>query len=403
MTIGRFIASLLIAGILGSTLAIAPLAVSTTAAIAQERPKTLFEFLFRNRREARPRREVPAERPAVRTTKRRATAPQTQARRSAPPEPASVEKSEQARTVLVLGDFMAGGLAEGLEEVFAQRADIRVVSRANGSSGLVRDDFYDWPAEAPAILEAEQPAAIVLMLGSNDRQQMRVGDSREDVRSDAWSREYAARAEEFARLLTGTKTPVIWVGLPPFRFSNMSSDMLAFNDVYRGAATDAGAVFVDIWDGFADENGGFVTTGPDINGQPVRLRAGDGINLTGPGKRKIAFYVEKPLARALGGSRFDSLPEPGSPDLVGPPVFDTGPRTIDRTPPIALDDPELDGGDELLGAVVLPATDTHANGTQPGANLNADAPAGRVDNFARRASPAGTAESEITNAVPARE
>ena len=40
---------------------------------------------------------------------------------------------------------------------------------------------------------------------------------------------------------------------------------------------------MDIWDGFVDENGAYVSTGPDINGQPARLRAGDGINLTKAG------------------------------------------------------------------------------------------------------------------------
>ena len=76
--------------------------------------------------------------------------------------------------------------------------------------------------------------------------------------------------------------------------------MLAFNDIYRKAAEGAGAEFVDIWDGFVDENGAYVSTGPDINGQPVRLRAGDGINLSKAGKRKVAFYAEKPLNKLLG-------------------------------------------------------------------------------------------------------
>ena len=35
--------------------------------------------------------------------------------------------------------------------------------------------------------------------------------------------------------------------------------------------------------------------GPDMNGQPVRLRGSDGISLSKPGKRKVAFDVEKPL------------------------------------------------------------------------------------------------------------
>ena len=40
--------------------------------------------------------------------------------------------------------------------------------------------------------------------------------------------------------------------------------------------------------------------GPDMNGQPVRLRGSDGISLSKAGKRKVAFYVEKPLNKLLG-------------------------------------------------------------------------------------------------------
>ncbi len=43
-----------------------------------------------------------------------------------------------------------------------------------------------------------------------------------------------------------------------------------------------------------------MSTGPDLNGQPARLRANDGINLARPGKRKVAFYTEKPLYKLLG-------------------------------------------------------------------------------------------------------
>ncbi len=49
-----------------------------------------------------------------------------------------------------------------------------------------------------------------------------------------------------------------------------------------------------------DENGKFVISGSDINGQQVRLRGSDGINFTKAGKRKLAFYVEKEIRRVLG-------------------------------------------------------------------------------------------------------
>ncbi|MCB1468137.1 MAG: DUF459 domain-containing protein, partial [Rhizobiaceae bacterium] len=207
-------------------------------------------------------------------------------------------------------------------------------------------DVYDWPEEIADIIEKEKPAVVVLLIGSNDRQQMRVNGDREAVRSDAWTKEYANRAEVLAKAIAETSTPMLWVGLPSFKSTSMSEDILAFNEIYRSTATTTGAAFVDVWDGFIDEEGAYVTSGPDINGQQVRLRTSDGINLTSAGKRKIAFYAERPLAKLLGLSvspaSIAALPDIG--------LDPRSPVPLDRTVPMSLDDPALDGGLELMGA-----------------------------------------------------
>lgn len=266
-----------------------------------------------------------------------------------PPPPPVVEKAPDAKVVLVVGDFLAGGLAEGLIAAYAENPNIRVVDRTSGSSGFVRDDFYDWPGEIKAILEAEKPDAVAVMIGSNDRQQMVVDGTREEKRSDPWNKAYERRVAAFAGALRGHGKPFVWVGVPAFKSPAMSSDMLAFNDIFRKTAEEYGGAFVDIWDGFVDENGAFATTGPDINGQPVRLRASDGINLTRQGRRKVAFYAEKPLERLFDTAARPALAAPSAVPEGGP---DAALERIDRTAPVSLSGPELDGGEELLGRTV---------------------------------------------------
>ncbi|MGF7005555.1 SGNH/GDSL hydrolase family protein [Aminobacter sp. BE322] len=303
---------------------------------------------------------------------------------SKPAEPALpvVEKLPDARVVLVIGDFLGAGIAEGLSTVFAENAKIRIVDRTSGSSGFVRDDYYNWPEKAQELIAQEKPAVVVVMLGSNDRQQMRVGENREPAMSPAWMKEYTARAEQFAKTLSDTKVPFLWIGMPAFKSSKMSTDMLAFNDIYRTVTEASGKEFVDVWDGFVDENGAFVTSGPDINGQPVRLRSDDGINVTRAGKRKLAFYAEKPLNKLLGitpqGTEVAvpaSLPQ-ATPGELNVPV------NIDRTVPVSLSDPELDGGTELMGGQAASPGDPNS----PGGKLVVQgvapaAPPGRVDDF----------------------
>ena len=156
--------------------------------------------------------------------------------------------------------------------------------------------------------------------------------------------------------------------------------MTTLNTIYRASVEKAGGEFVDIWDGFVDEDGKFVISGSDINGQQVRLRGSDGINFTRAGKRKLAFYVEKEIRRLLG----DAATGPGLKgdlkDLVvmTPPAADA---EITKTQPISLADPALDGGTALLGGTVL-----KGNGKSPREKLvekgeTADAPLGRVDDF----------------------
>ena len=316
------------------------------------------------------------------------------ARPAAPPAPVA-EKAPDARTVLVVGDFMAGGLAEGLDEMFAENPGIRVVDRSKGSSGFVRDDFYDWRNEIGPLLESEKPAAVVVMIGSNDRQQMRVGDGREPPRSEGWTREYEARAAAFAKAVAAARTPLLWVGVPAFKAGRMTADMLAFNGIYKEAAEGSGGEFVDIWDGFVDENGAFVSTGPDVSGQPVRLRADDGINLTRAGKRKVAFYAEKPLLKLLGlASPAGVAPEPlpAGPSSPAPGGAES-PAVADRTQPMRLDDPALDGGGELLGAPsdTAPAQGLLMQGAAPRA--------GRADDFSWPA-PAGPAADATGATTP---
>jgi hypothetical protein len=369
-------------------------AVLRPPAAAQERSGfgwSLRDMLFPRRQDVFP----PAPRVAPKA-KKKSSAPRQPAE---PPAPV-VEKAPDARVVLVVGDFMASGLAEGLGVVFAENPDVAVVDATKGSSGFVRDDFYDWPAEIDAIVKQNKPSAVLVMLGSNDRQQMQVADSREVPLSDAWTSEYKARTEKFGRTIAADKVPFLWVGQPSFKIDRMTSDMLAFNDIYRAAAEASGGEFVDIWDGFADENGAFVSTGPDINGQPVRLRADDGINMTRAGKRKLAFYAEKPLLKILGLAAPDGNPATAPAGSQAPvnPGETPASATPDRTPPMLLGDPALDGGTELLGAVPPAAA------IPPGAEgMAIDGQPGRADDFSwPPVQPAATATGsgpETTTAI----
>ena len=363
-------------------LALAVAGAFYTPARAQDQGWSLRDLLFPRRSE---RYELlgPVDRFPPRPKKARKPRPPSQQPATTAAETPAVEKADDAKVILVIGDFLAAGLAEGLDNAFADNPQVRVVDRSKGSSGFVREDFYNWPQQVGAIIAAEKPAAVVAMLGSNDRQQIQVGEAREAPLSEAWTNQYTQRTKAFGGAVAATKVPFLWVGMPAFKSSKMTADMLAFNDIYRSAAQQSQGEFIDIWDGFVDENGAFVSTGPDINGQPVRLRADDGINMTRAGKRKIAFYAEKPLTKILG------LPALDSPGLLHVPAGEPArepeagapPAAVDRTVPMLLSDPALDGGSELLGAVPVARGDATTD-------LTPTHVPGRADDFSGPPKPA---------------
>ncbi|MBB3595456.1 hypothetical protein FHX08_005868 [Rhizobium sp. BK529] len=322
-----------------------------------------------------PRRQQPRRRPPV---AQKAITP-TRTMPVAPAEPV-VQKLDSAQKILVVGDFLAGGLGDGLTAAFETSPGVVVEARSNVSSGLVRDDYYNWPGELPKMIDELKPAMVVVMIGANDRQQMVTDAGKEKFRTDGWFTEYQRRVLAFGKEVTNRKIPLLWVGLPAFEPDSMTADAVQMNQLYRNQTESIGGEFVDIWDGFVDENGKFIVTGSDINGQQVRLRTTDGINLTQAGRRKLAFYVEKPARRILGTQ--------ASPDLVrldsgNLPALTLPANPVEHTQPISLSDPNLDGGAELLGAnTTSPATLTKSpRDLLVERGEMAPAPAGRIDDY----------------------
>ncbi len=296
-----------------------------------------------------------------------------------------VVKQENAKKVLVIGDFLAGGLADGLEKRLADVGSIVVVDKSRGLSGFVRSDVIDWPARLKPLIEEHKPSYVVAMLGTNDRQQIRIGGKRYNKRLPEWDVEYAKRVTALGNVLKESGLPFSWVGLPPVRFKSMNKDFLYFNETYAKAAEAESGSFIDVWDGFADADGNYSRSGPDVNGQIVLLRPKGGINLTKAGKERLAYYVEAPILRALGGRAGPALAgadiEFSEPELPKPVEYD--PVKTGKTVVIRLDDPSADGDQVLAGATINASISTVKPPVVPVLNI-ASRPVrreGRIDNY----------------------
>ena len=309
--------------------------------------------------------------------------------------------------IAVIGDSLSIFLAQGLQEIYADRPAVTFTRRNRESSGLVRDDYHDWPKALRELLAAGQTFdAVVIMIGSNDRQQLRDENGVHEPRSERWNELYAKRVEAIIAIARERKVPLIWIGMPTMRADRFRADMLAFNDIYRREAKTAGIAYVDVWEAFAAEDGDYVINGPDVGGEIVRLRTADGVHFTKAGARKLAFFADKEIQKvvALRQERnpppvIASAPDPGqlpdgvrsSPQInITPALPEPKALTVDLLPPppaprplqgpvIVLTAPPTTPGGQLL-APRSPAQSRDASNVFVGGQPTS-AKSGRADDF----------------------
>jgi uncharacterized protein len=271
--------------------------------------------------------------------------------------------------IMVFGDAMADWLAYGLELAYADSPEIGILRRHRTNSGLIRTEvrndphgeYPDWPKAAREMIAGEKPKFVLMMVGVNDRRQLReaaqvapaprvtrqapqpVDDSAAleldkpvpdksvpepaapgdrqtlEFRTDAWSEAYSRRIDDTIAALKTSGVPVFWVGLPPLRGQKSAADIPFLNDLYRSRADKAGIIYIDVWDGFVDEDGRYAQSGPDFEGQTRRLRTSDGVYFTQAGARKLAHYVEREVQRWLSArARAGGVGDPRRAEGRGP-------------------------------------------------------------------------------------
>jgi uncharacterized protein len=340
--------------------------------------------------------------------------------------PPATPREDATVKIVVMGDANADWLAYGLEDAFSEQPEIGIVRKHRTASGLIRYDQRrdgEWPQVAREIIAAEKPKFVVMMIGNNDRETIREkapppapanaqsiqpppplpapapdlerqpveqqhshltpAQARQadygpwEFQSEKWEDAYIKRIDATIAVLKSGGVPVIWVGLPSQRDTEASANSSYLNEIYRGRAEKAGIVYVDVWDGFVDEDGKFSPQGPDYLGQTRRLRTSDGVYFTKFGARKLAHYVEREIEHSLSSQRVPvALPVPADPEhreregkpggsirpTVGPVVPLTGAK---------------EGSEVLLGGP----------GESPGATVGLSAseavaaPSGRADDF----------------------
>ena len=209
-------------------------------------------------------------------------------------------KVDPTTFVVVMGDTLGDLLAGGLDEALGDIPTATVVRKSRIDSGLVRNDYYDWPKAVRELLSSDQKITVgVMLIGANDRQVIREGDLVHEPLSERWQELYRERVDAIVQAFSERRIPLIWVGAPPVQNGRLSADLSVMNDIFRQRTERGGGTYVDLWQGFVDGENRYSAMGADLSGQIARLRTGDGIHFTRSGARKAAHFADVALRRML--------------------------------------------------------------------------------------------------------
>ncbi len=215
--------------------------------------------------------------------------------------------------LLVVGDWVAGGMVEGLVEGFSNDPRVQITRKHQAVPTLFRGELDDDLKALDQGLSKDKAHIAVVMMSTGDRVSLRLPNlpRRAQVGSEEWKAEYGLRIDRIMRLLKNRQAAVYWVGLPVLRRADANEDAQMMNEIIRSRALLNGVRFVDVYQGFA-EDGEFAAYGPDLTGKNRRLRDSDGIGFTGTGYRKLAHFVETEIKRDLVQARAErSIPLAG--------------------------------------------------------------------------------------------
>jgi uncharacterized protein len=274
--------------------------------------------------------------------------------------------SDGVYRILVIGDSMAGGLGAGMSRMVTPDSGFEIVNRFNESSGLTRPDFYDWAGAVPKIMEGKNFNAVVVLIGLNDRQDIRKDNFRYVFNTPDWIKSYQANIDAVMDALKAQNVKVFWLGEPPMGDPTYDADMKTVTALQKERVLAKGATFIDTRPLLLSADGAYMDVGPDDTGEIRKLRQRDGVTFFKQGNNKFGQLILAAIENTISGTP----PDANSPVAAAP--------TQDQAPPAG---PVFGQNDANGAAVLLNSGDVIASaspgvaGAKPAAVLDVNAPA----------------------------
>ena len=300
------------------------------------------------------------------------------------------------KRILVIGDQMAGGMGAGITRMAENDDTIQVANRFNESSGLVRPEIYDWAAAIPKMAEGKDFTTAFVLMGLNDRRDMRSGDQVLKFNSPDWVSAYKQRVDGVIDALLAQHMQIFWMGEPPMGDPALDADMQALSTYQKDRAVAKGATFIDLRAPLLGPDGQYTERGLDDTGTERRLRESDGVTFFKQGNNRLGQIA---LAALQNGPAAPAVADPAATVALSAPA---AVAAVDTNQSPIFGQQDANGtsitktGTDMMAALAVDSASKQADqssiigiGAAKGSNaetlfttgIAAPAPAGRFDDF----------------------
>lgn len=196
-------------------------------------------------------------------------------------------KTIKVNSILTVGDSLMSEIASGLR--YRLDKSIKVKDIHKSSTGLTNSEYYDWPSVASNAARDYQPDLIIIHMGGNDGQDMKLGNKWVHIDDPLWAETYYKRAINMIDKIkkASPNSYIVWLGLPAMRDAKFARKQDIIRETQRKAAIDSGVEYIDGKKGLGqnyEKQGMF-------EGKRVVLRRTDGIHYSREGGEVLAHLI----------------------------------------------------------------------------------------------------------------
>lgn len=208
------------------------------------------------------------------------------------------------RVLLVGSSSMEHGISGAIADGLRQFGDVHVRNEGLRSTGLSRQDYYDWNTNSRLFAQQYQPDLVVAQFGGNDCQGAVNPDGSLAARwgTPEWDQVYGDRLRVFVNDMREVGATVVLMGFPTMREERFRQRIDHLNEVTRLTAEELRVPFVSIRELTSDENGEYIETAV-IDGIERGLRSPDGVHLSTQGSRLVGRHAVRIIGQHMNLTR----------------------------------------------------------------------------------------------------